>query len=88
MSQRDEIRRAYLKCGPYQIQLENYTFSREKLPRRFQSNWFENFPSWIDPRLMMELIVWHVIYLVQSQMVLLGQICLLNKVLDHGKRLM
>jgi len=24
MSQRDEIRRAYLKWGPYEIQLENY----------------------------------------------------------------
>jgi len=33
MSQRDEIRRVYLKWGPYQIQLENYPFSKEKHPR-------------------------------------------------------
>jgi len=37
---------------------------------------------------MMELIVWHVIYLVQSHMVVLDQMCLLNKVLDHEERLM
>jgi len=37
---------------------------------------------------MMEFIVWDVIYLVQSQMIVLGHMCLLNKVLDHGKRLM
>ena len=37
---------------------------------------------------MMELIVLHVIYLVQSQMVVLDHMCLLNKVLDHGERLM
>jgi len=34
MSQRDEIQRAYLKWGPYQIQLENYHFPNEKHPKR------------------------------------------------------
>jgi len=45
MSQRDEIRRAYLKWGPYQIQLENYPYSKEKHLTRIQSNWFKMFPS-------------------------------------------
>jgi len=48
MSQRDEIRRAYLKWGPYQMQLENYPYSKEKHPRRFQSSWFKIFPSWLE----------------------------------------
>ena len=38
MSQRDEIRRAYLKWGPYQRQLQNSPYSKKKHPRRFQSN--------------------------------------------------
>ena len=48
MSQRDEIRRAYLKWGPYQIQLENYPYSKEKHLTRIQSNWFKMFPSWLE----------------------------------------
>jgi len=48
MSQRDEIRRAYLKWGPYQMQLENYPYSKEKHPRRFQSSWFKMFPYWLE----------------------------------------
>ncbi|XP_027915183.1 zinc finger MYM-type protein 1-like [Vigna unguiculata] len=48
MSQRDEIQIAYLKWGPYQMQLENYPYSKEKHPRRFQSSWFKMFPSWLE----------------------------------------
>jgi len=35
MSQRDEIQRAYLKWGPYQIQLENYPFLRKNIQGDF-----------------------------------------------------
>ena len=48
MSQRDEILRAYLKWGPYQMRLENYPYSKEKHPRRFQSSWLKMFPSWLE----------------------------------------
>ena len=48
-NQRDEIRRAYLKMGPYQIHLENYPLSgSEKHPRRFPAAWFKLFPSWLE----------------------------------------
>jgi len=30
MSERDEIRNTYLKCVPYQIQLQNYHSSKEE----------------------------------------------------------
>jgi len=48
MSQRDEIRRAYLKLCPYQMQLQNYLFSKEKHSMRFQSNSFKMFPCWLE----------------------------------------
>ena len=35
VNKRDEIRRAYLKDGPYQIQLSEYPISIEKHSRRF-----------------------------------------------------
>lgn len=35
INQRDEIRKAYLGMGPYQIHLEKYILSEEKYPRRF-----------------------------------------------------
>ena len=45
-NQRDEIRSAYLKMGPYQIHLENYPlFSSEKHPRKFSTAWFRLFHS-------------------------------------------
>ena len=38
----DEIRRAYIKAGPYQFLLSEYPFSGpEYHPRRFQSSWFK-----------------------------------------------
>ncbi|KAG7943691.1 hypothetical protein I3843_15G055900, partial [Carya illinoinensis] len=49
VNQRDEIRRAYLKMGPYQIRLSKYPFSgSEKHPRRFQASWFVQFGSWLE----------------------------------------
>ncbi|CAH9073007.1 unnamed protein product [Cuscuta europaea] len=36
VNQRDEVIRAYLEMGPYQIHLGKYLLSDEKRPRRFQ----------------------------------------------------
>jgi hypothetical protein len=48
-NQVDEIRRAYMKWGPYQIRLEEYPLSgKESHPRRFQETWFEIFYSWLE----------------------------------------
>ncbi|KAM6582276.1 hypothetical protein CsatB_009281 [Cannabis sativa] len=49
VNQRDEIRRAYLKMGPYQINLSKYPPSGpENHPRRFQPSWFVQFASWLE----------------------------------------
>lgn len=49
VNQRDEIRRAYIMSGPYQPRLPEYPKSgSEKHPRRFQSLWFDSFPSWLE----------------------------------------
>jgi hypothetical protein len=46
LNQQDEIRRVYLKWGPYQIQLEDYPLSgKESHPMCFQHSWFSLFPS-------------------------------------------
>ena len=45
---KDEIQRACIKWGPYQIELQNYPFSKEKHPRCSQSTWFKIFPSWLE----------------------------------------
>jgi hypothetical protein len=50
VNQRDEIRRAYLKHGPYQLifQKERHPLSGPKNhPRRFQTSWFIQF-SWLE----------------------------------------
>ncbi|KAL5764902.1 hypothetical protein ACOSQ2_017496 [Xanthoceras sorbifolium] len=47
ISEQDEIRRAYIKAGPYQFQLSEYPFSKSKHPRRFQFWWFEKF-HWLE----------------------------------------
>ena len=44
---RDEVIRAYLEKGPYQIHLSEYPLSTEKHPRRFQFSWFKKFP-WLE----------------------------------------
>ena len=45
----DEIRRAYLNWGPYQIHLEEYPLSgKGDHPRRFKDTWFSLFHSWLE----------------------------------------
>ena len=48
VDQRDEVRWAYLKVGPYQFILREYPFSKEKHHHRFQSSWFKMHPSWLE----------------------------------------
>ncbi|XP_061362827.1 uncharacterized protein LOC133306518, partial [Gastrolobium bilobum] len=49
INQQDEIRRAYLKLGPFQCKLQNYPFSGlEKNRHHFCSSWFDLFPSWLE----------------------------------------
>ncbi|XP_058734484.1 uncharacterized protein LOC131606207 [Vicia villosa] len=49
LNQMNEIRRAYLKWGPYQMHLEQYPLSGNKdHQRRFQYTWFSLFPSWLE----------------------------------------
>ncbi|XP_061372803.1 uncharacterized protein LOC133315239 [Gastrolobium bilobum] len=49
INQQDEIRRAYLKLGPFQCNLQNYPFSGpERNRRHFCSSWFDLFPSWLE----------------------------------------
>ncbi|XP_060972576.1 uncharacterized protein LOC115696806 [Cannabis sativa] len=45
---RDEVRRAYIKAGPYQIILSSYQKSEEAHSRSFQPSWFKLFPSWLE----------------------------------------
>ncbi|KAL5781907.1 hypothetical protein ACOSP7_006936 [Xanthoceras sorbifolium] len=47
INEQDEIRRAYIKAGPYQFQLSEYPFSKSKHLRRFQCWWFEKF-HWLE----------------------------------------
>jgi hypothetical protein len=45
----NEIRRAYIKAGPYQFILPKYPKSGdENHLRRFQPSWFNLFPSWLE----------------------------------------
>ncbi|XP_004488955.2 uncharacterized protein [Cicer arietinum] len=45
----DAIRKAYLKFGPYQINLKEYPLSGNEVhPRRFQYAWFNIFSSWLE----------------------------------------
>jgi hypothetical protein len=49
VNQRDEIRRAYIKAGPYQIILPHYPKSGDKNHlRSFQPSWYNLFPSWLE----------------------------------------
>ncbi|KAL7154807.1 hypothetical protein ABFS83_03G028000 [Erythranthe nasuta] len=49
VNQQDEIRRSYIKMGPYQYYLANYPYSKKKkYRRRFQYSWFAQFPTWLE----------------------------------------
>ncbi|KAJ9174012.1 hypothetical protein P3X46_017087 [Hevea brasiliensis] len=49
VNQSDEIRRAYLKAGPYQPKLSEYPFSGSDNRRhRFQASWFDAHPTWLE----------------------------------------
>ena len=49
VNERDEIRRAYIKLGPFQPLLESYPKSNSVDHRRsFQATWFALFPSWLE----------------------------------------
>ena len=47
VNQQDEIRRAYIKVGPYQHVMSEYPFDK-KTHRRFQASWFKLFPEWLE----------------------------------------
>ena len=49
VNERDEIRRAYIKAGPFQPILDHYNKSgRESHKRSFQSSWFTLFSTWLE----------------------------------------
>ncbi|XP_059455941.1 uncharacterized protein LOC132186133 [Corylus avellana] len=49
VNRRDEIRRAYIKAGPYQPTLSKYPRSGSASHlRRFRPSWFKLFPSWLE----------------------------------------
>ncbi|XP_076958664.1 uncharacterized protein LOC143634476 [Bidens hawaiensis] len=46
---REQVRRAYLSLGPFQIHLNKYRAKgSKKYPRRFQYSWFAVFPNWLE----------------------------------------
>ncbi|XBI95566.1 hypothetical protein VPH35_032002 [Triticum aestivum] len=48
-NQRDEVRRAYLRLGPNQPKREKYkAIGKPGHRRRFQYNYFRDFPSWLE----------------------------------------
>ena len=48
-NKRDEVRRAYIKAGPYQFLMDNYPLSgKTDHQRRFQPDWFKVFPNWLE----------------------------------------
>ncbi|GJU62117.1 zinc finger MYM-type protein 1-like protein [Tanacetum coccineum] len=49
VNEREQVRRAYLDLGPYQIHLKEYPAKGiVKHPCRFQYSWFKVFPNWLE----------------------------------------
>ncbi|XP_028079272.1 zinc finger MYM-type protein 1-like [Camellia sinensis] len=49
VSECDEIRRAYIKSGPYQPKApNNQPFETDKNGRRFLDSWYKLFPDWLE----------------------------------------
>ncbi|XP_071917131.1 uncharacterized protein [Coffea arabica] len=46
--QRDEVRRAYIKFGPYQHELPSESMVIDKKGRRFLFSWYKLFPDWLE----------------------------------------
>ncbi|XP_073271061.1 uncharacterized protein [Primulina huaijiensis] len=65
VNHRDEIRRAYIKMGPYQPKLSEYPRSESgKQHRRFQYTWFKKFP-WLEYSLSKDAIFCFPCYLFE-----------------------
>ena len=47
VKQQNEIRRGYIKAGPYQHVMSEYPIN-EKTRRRFQASWFKLFSEWLE----------------------------------------
>ncbi|XP_023735201.2 uncharacterized protein LOC111883070 [Lactuca sativa] len=46
---REQVRRAFLNLGPFQIHLKEYQAKgSKKHPRRFKYSWFNIFPNWLE----------------------------------------
>ncbi|XP_065634869.1 uncharacterized protein LOC136069813 [Quercus suber] len=48
INQQDEIRRAYLKKGPYQPENIDYPYNDDTHRRRFQPSWFGSHKDWLE----------------------------------------
>ena len=48
INKQDEIRRAYLKEGPYQPKNIDYPYNDDTHCRRFQISWFESHRDWLE----------------------------------------
>jgi hypothetical protein len=49
INHRDEIRRAYIKAGPYRPSVSNYPKpGKQNHFRSFQPSWYNLFPSWLE----------------------------------------
>ena len=48
INKQDEIRRAYLKEGPYQSKNIDYPYNDDTHHRRFQPSWFNSHKDWLE----------------------------------------
>ena len=48
VNKQHEIRRAYLKEGPYQLKNIDYPYNDDTHCRRFQPSWFESYKDWLE----------------------------------------
>ena len=56
INKQDEIRRAYLKEGPYQLKNIDYPYNDDTHRRRFQPSWFESHKDWLEYSPLMDAI--------------------------------
>ncbi|XP_047312578.1 zinc finger MYM-type protein 1-like [Impatiens glandulifera] len=69
INQQDEIRRSYIRMGPYQPKLDEYPrtkFGSQTQYRRFQYSWFEKFP-WLEYSSSKDLIFCFPCFLFQKK---------------------